>query len=419
MTFWKLVLVSLTMMIFSGVKGQSINSPYTINGIGEIAFDGMPNNYGMGEVGIGAPTLWHINIQNPANLIYNTFSSFQVGIVGDFRSYASAEDTHSSGTASLRFMAMSFPLKKGKWSTAISLTPLSTVQYNTYSIDTVGLATRVSQSQGEGGLTQLSWAHGIRLYKSLALGIKASYIFGEINRSTRDQLSGPDVGSSNPISYVESTNYSDFLFSTGLSYRLNVKGNNFLNIGANYELSRTLQGSKDIYFERLSLAGATIQQTTVAEGAQANFDLPITYALGLSYEKLNTVQVGFDLKLKQWESSGNETTGTLLRDTYSIGLGAGWTPDYESVNNYLKRATYRLGFSVNQLPYLINNTEINDFGINFGASFPVSGYSSMDLALKYGTRGTTQNSLIMENYFQVIIGATINDANWFIKRRYD
>jgi hypothetical protein len=66
----------------------------------------------------------------------------------------------------------------------------------------------------------------------------------------------------------------------------------------------------------------------------------------------------------------------------------------------------------------VNDTEINDFGINFGASFPTGGYSSMDASFKIGSRGTTDNNLIRENYMQFVIGATINDR-WFIKRRYD
>ncbi len=187
MTFRKLLLVSLAVVSISGVNGQGISSPYSGNGIGEIAYDGLANNFGMGEVGIGSPTIWHINIQNPAYLIYNTFSSFQVGINGDFRSYTSNTDTHSGNTASLRFMAMSFPLKKGKWTTSLSLTPLSSVNYNTFSRDSIGTTRRITQNQGEGGLTQLSWSHGFRIYKSLALGVKASYIFGEISKTTRDQ----------------------------------------------------------------------------------------------------------------------------------------------------------------------------------------------------------------------------------------
>ena len=107
-----------------------------------------------------------------------------------------------------------------------------------------------------------------------------------------------------------------------------------------------------------------------------------------------------------------------VRNTLTLGTGLEFIPDYSSVNSYLKRTSYRLGLNMRQLPYLENNTEINDFGINFGASFPVSGYSSLDAAFKYGFRGTTDNNLVQERYFQVVIGATINDR-WFIKRRYD
>jgi hypothetical protein len=42
----------------------------------------------------------------------------------------------------------------------------------------------------------------------------------------------------------------------------------------------------------------------------------------------------------------------------------------------------------------------------------------MDIGFKYGVRGTLDNELIRENYFQIVLGATINDR-WFIKRRYD
>ena len=71
-----------------------------------------------------------------------------------------------------------------------------------------------------------------------------------------------------------------------------------------------------------------------------------------------------------------------------------------------------------ETPYVVNDITINDFGINFGASLPVSGFSSIDLAAKFGRLGTTDNGLIKESYYQIVIGATINDR-WFIKRKYD
>ena len=126
--------------------------------------------------------------------------------------------------------------------------------------------------------------------------------------------------------------------------------------------------------------------------------------------------VGVDMESQMWEqSSGPQGT---FGNFSKVVIGGYWIPDYDNVNSYLKRATYRFGFNYSQIPYIVNGQTINDFGINFGASLPVSGFSSIDLALKLGQLGTSSNGLIKESYYKVVIGATINDR-WFIKRRYD
>jgi len=61
---------------------------------------------------------------------------------------------------------------------------------------------------------------------------------------------------------------------------------------------------------------------------------------------------------------------------------------------------------------------VNDFGINFGLSMPVSRFSSLDLAFKIGKRGNLLENTIEENYFKIYFGVTFNDQ-WFIKRRFD
>ena len=76
-----------------------------------------------------------------------------------------------------------------------------------------------------------------------------------------------------------------------------------------------------------------------------------------------------------------------------------------------------MGVSLTELPYKINGQTIREFGINFGGSLPF-GVSSLDLAFKYGGLGTTNNDLVRETFFRVVIGATINDK-WFRKRTYN
>src|SRR5690606_39865829 len=68
-----------------------------------------------------------------------------------------------------------------------------------------------------------------------------------------------------------------------------------------------------------------------------------------------------------------------------ISTGGEFTPDPLS-DNYLKRITYRAGIHYENAPFLINNNQLRDFGINFGFSMP-AGRSSLDFAFSTGKRG--------------------------------
>ena len=78
-----------------------------------------------------------------------------------------------------------------------------------------------------------------------------------------------------------------------------------------------------------------------------------------------------------------------------------------------------LGFNYQKTPYLVNQQEIDDFGINFGVTFPLRNISRLSLAFKVGERGTTDNDLIQERYYRAYLGITVNDNKWFIRRKFD
>jgi hypothetical protein len=44
--------------------------------------------------------------------------------------------------------------------------------------------------------------------------------------------------------------------------------------------------------------------------------------------------------------------------------------------------------------------------------------SMVNFAVEWGQRGTTDRSLLLENYWNFKLGFTLNDR-WFIKRKYD
>ncbi len=411
----KSIIFIAAFLVFGVAWGQTITSLYSSHGIGEVSETGLQQNFSMGNLGYGTPSMFGINLQNPSMLYYNPLSSFSVGLMGDFRTYEGDGLTDNSNAVSLRYLAMAFPVVQSRWSTAFSLLPYSSVNYNSYSVDSLSNdVAAINQYQGSGGLSSLSWSNSIRLYKSLAIGIKSSFVFGTIDNDSRIQLSGEDVSNGYVINYKEKTSYKDINFSLSISNKFKLSNKTFLNAGAVYNLSGELNGELQTSYERYS--GSSLLQEVSLTNESVAFKLPRSVGLGLSYQIINKLLVGADIDIKQWPDM-SESGETSYRDAMSLSLGGELIPDIQSVSNYFKRARYRAGINFKELPYLVENTQINDFGINFGVALPVSGYSSIETAFKYGWRGTTENGLTRESYFQVVLGATINDR-WFEKRKY-
>jgi hypothetical protein len=67
----------------------------------------------------------------------------------------------------------------------------------------------------------------------------------------------------------------------------------------------------------------------------------------------------------------------------------------------------------------IRGEDVNEFGISFGAGLPVGRlFSNINIGFEFGRRGTTNNGLVQENFFNTFVSLSLNDR-WFKKRYYD
>ncbi|WP_420317433.1 hypothetical protein [Ekhidna sp.] len=432
----KRIIAGIACCMLFGQFAQS-QSVYSFQGLGSLNHQGMPNNVAQGEVGIGSPTIWHINSQNPANLIYNTFSTFQLGLMVDQRSFSgndiSGEGISGSATdGGLRFLGYSFPIMPGKWSSSFGILPYSSVNYNTFSDTDVpgtnGETKQRSDNRGEGGLTSLFWSNGFKIKDNFNVGIKASYVFGSISKEStiilyedrRILVDGDSIDVqiqvANPVQYSQLQSYSDFNFLFGMSYRHKITDERFLNFGAVFSPKSPMNGNSELTLVRLSSSGSELGVPVDVGSRKIEFDLPRMVGFGASYQKLNHYTIGADFEFSGWSNAGSPET--LYNNSFKIAVGGEFTPDYDNINTYWKRVKYAGGFNYQKLPYIVNDQALIDFGINFGASLPVSGFSSLDLAFKWGQLGKSSNGLIKETYYKIVIGTTMNDR-WFIKRKYD
>jgi hypothetical protein len=148
--------------------------------------------------------------------------------------------------------------------------------------------------------------------------------------------------------------------------------------------------------------------------------IPSNLGYGISYEKINKFVIGLEAQMQNF-SQYRSFAGVQgeLGDTYRVALGGQIVPNFSMASNVFKRSTIRFGVEYQQTPFILNQTQITDIGINFGASVPINSLSLMNFAFKFGSRGTLNNNLIKEDYFGLTLGFSLNDNTWFYKRVFE
>ncbi|HPH45377.1 MAG TPA: hypothetical protein PKU83_00115 [Chryseolinea sp.] len=410
--------------------GQSASSPVSNFGIGEPYGNALIHNQGMGGVGVSQPQYWFANNQNPALLVFNRFTVFEAGIAGEQRKIKGDTISESNIGGTLNYLVTVFPVKVDRWTTSIGLMPFTNIDYG-FSFDDVVRdhstnipIDSVPQSvinTGQGGLSQFYWSNGVRITPDMSVGVKAAYLFG-----SADYIYANTVNNTGqPIQYIvttqEKTTVKDFAFSVGYSFSkdsLFKKQDYRLSFGAVYNFSSDLKGKKVTNFFSQNLSGDTVEFQNLAE-IKGSVYIPSSITVGASISKGLQWTAGTEFTYQDWSGfkSVNSDNERGRGKQFKAAIGGEFTPDAQALESFFKRITYRIGGSIEQYPFLVNDKELKDFGINFGFSLP-AGRSSVDLAFKVGKRGDRKVNAVEESYFKVYFGITFNDQ-WFVKRKFD
>lgn len=411
---------SLILLAGTSALGQAAKSPYSTYGIGESYGNALAHNQGMGGLGLSQPQYWYLNNQNPALLVYNSFTVFQAGMIGEQLDLSDGIQNEKVRAGNMNYLAIAFPIKFQKITTSVGLMPYTNVNSKLRYDEPIENNPFDSASvleQRNGGLTQLYWSNGFRIYKGFSVGVKASYLFGSVGSSTEKVK--PIVGQSIPIISVNKENdYSKgILLGSGLSFSKDslFNGNYRFSAGAVYDLGGDISTNRtEEKFGLNGISGDTLISLSV-DKSRGKTQLPSGFGGGISFSKERKWAVGIDYYYQDWGTFRSlDATKGDLGESWRLAVGGEYTPNYISLN-YFRRVTYRVGIS--QAPFFANGKKVNDFGINFGLSLP-AGRSSIDLAIKTGRRGDEVENGLKENYFKVYLGVTLNDQ-WFIKRKFD
>ncbi|MBC5994185.1 hypothetical protein [Pontibacter cellulosilyticus] len=424
------VLVGFAVLCLAhAAQAQNIgNTPYSRYGLGEYNYNlGNVRNAGMAGVGLSAGNSFQANTSNPALLYYNSITVFDIGVAGQVKTIKNATEKQTDANANLYNLTLAVPVSK-RWSSAIGLRPYTVVNYEartTSEIENKPTAIVEQQYMGEGGLSEAYFAHGVRIADGFTIGGSASYIFGAITKEASSAVRDESLNaiSNEKVVYSERIRYDNFLFRAGANYRKKVTDTYYLSAGSVYTFGTDLEAKRRSSFERRTLSDNVLDNNILPDSSEGSVNLPSSFRAGVTLDNGKNLTLGADFYTQKWSEFRNFDGDSELGNSYRVAVGAEFTPDANSIDNFFERITYRGGLYYGDSPYISKGETIKDKGVTAGFTMPLGRSSIYDLyqlngAIGYGSRGTTDNGLIKENYFQFSVGFTVN-SRWFIKRRIE
>ncbi len=151
--------------------------------------------------------------------------------------------------------------------------------------------------------------------------------------------------------------------------------------------------------------------------------MPLEQGFGIGFKKGERLNLVADFAISNWQNFKAINDQGVYKKNYRVSAGMNYVPDkYAAGNNaYLKRINYRLGASYQTGYVSINGLNVSDYYVSAGIGLPVGigrQSSMVNVSAQYGVLGTSDPSLLKQNYWRINFGFTFCDR-WFQKYRYD
>jgi len=414
----KIVILITILLANFGFAQENTASPYSYYGIGSARFKGTNDIVNMGGISVYSDST-HINVLNPASFSNQLVTTFQIGLTSSFYKLNVATDTEQAKKTTFDYLVMGFPVSK-KVGVSVGLLPQSAVGYRLKS-DTRSVNDLTKQYQGKGGVNKVFLGAGYKISPKLSVGMDFQYLFGIIDTQS-DVLNQNIIYGSRE---VNQSNLSGVAVNAGLNFKTKFTSKLDFFSSLTYAPEAKLNSDN---IRNVSLVSALANGSIISASADSEVNVPDTKLIVPS-----KLAIGAGLGNRKWFLGGDVAfsgTGNQVNrfENYSnvsfengvkVAIGGFIIPKFDSFNSYLQRVTYRGGFKFENTGLVINNTAIKDKSVTLGFGLPISGtFSSMNLGIEYGSRGTTRNGLIKEDYFSINIGLLFNDK-WFRKTLYN
>lgn len=436
-----IIFYTIFLFVFAAIAGAQPkeNSPYSRFGLGDLNDNRFTFLRSSGlSAALHSPN--HINIINPASYGFISTTVFDLGFFAKNSTYSSGNNKSSIFSGNLDYISLAFPLlnpvnvlmerreKKYDLGLNFTLMPHSTVGFNINSTTNdpdIGIIKRFYE--GSGGTYKFMAGLGGR-YDQLSVGFNAGYFFGKINYSREvffEDLTLPYYNV-----YQSDLAVSGFIYNAGIMY----------NLILNPEISKEtktkpkkimlgLYGNGQTGFKSFTSIynrsipvdlNASIVDTVFYKNEESGKGtMPLSFGAGIAYNSKDQWIAGVNYSFTRWSKYSNELRDEDFLDSYEFSIGVQYTPDEYSFTDYSKRMNYRASVYYKTDPRHENDNQFDERGLHFGIGFPIvyqRKMSHINTDINIGRRGG--NLLISENFVKISLSVTLNDSEWFIKRKY-
>ena len=409
-------------VIISGLALQTsaqiaTSSPYSRFGLGDLHENVLPEFSAFGGASTAFNNSSTVNPNNPASFTSFKPNSFLFSTGGWHKTTRMQNKTeeHTVNNNAFSHLIVGFPLSE-KWGASMGMLPYSSVGYEINARDEDYNADM--NYFGDGGISKIYFGGAYEPIENFSIGLKASYLFGGLNR--RKKLIFDDESFMN--SRANSTiNLKGYYYELGLLYKHNISEEKQISFGFTTNNDSKIRSKRTELVESFEYSGffETPKDTFVNKIEWGDVNLPKYVCGGLTYRNGKKWLFVVDYSIQNWSDYSLLDESDDLANSTRISGGMQFTPDFNSITKYYKRMDYRLGGSYSNTPLLFDGNQLQEMSVSFGFGIPVKkSRTKYDVSLTLGQRGTTDNSLIKEQF--VKFGLSVSyDGIWFVKRKYD
>ena len=390
------------------------SSSYSRFGFGDVDYAYSIRRMGMGQLGTSVADVDFVSIVNPASLyrIGKTRIEFSVNYNGTFL----ANDIQKNYFGKMEFggFTVGIPISNTYGvGVAFGIVPFSNVSYNvveTKSSTNSLIGNYDIQYSGSGGLSKAFLSSSYLLPLDFAFGASLDYYFGNTHFN-----SNIDFANSSAYSGEYERNHQDHgiggtfgIISPDLANLIE------LNSISDFRLGLALNLFTDLKGDTLLTSNSLLGLDTLASG-ESRINLPAKVSVGLSFILNKNYLFSLDFAAQPWTKfEVNGIKSPYLQDAYKYSAGFEYRPPKELGSTFWEQIILRAGLSYEQTQYFVYGKGINQYSVSLGASLPLSGENTIDIALMYARRGTKEMNLFKEDFVKLGIGFSLGEL-WFIR----